>query len=65
LSSDIINRVRKVDVEKLDEAQLENITTQMSQEINRIIDDACARANSLLNIYGLETKMQIVIQKKD
>lgn len=63
--TDRINKARKVDVEKLSAEQLEALTTQMSQTINQIVDDACNRANSLLSVYGLETKMQIVIQKKD
>lgn len=60
-----MNRVRKVDVEKLSQDQLDQLMIQMSDEINQIVDSACAKANSLLNIYGLETKMQIVIQKKN
>lgn len=65
MSDDIINRARKVDVEQLDSEQLQELTVQMSAALNKIVDDACAKANSLLTIYGLQTKMQIVIEKKD
>jgi phage-related minor tail protein len=65
VSSDIMDRVRKVDIEQLTEEQVSELTIEMSKIINSIVDEACAKANSLLNIYGLETQMQIVIKKKD
>lgn len=65
MQSGTIDRVRKVNVEQLTEDQLNELTVEISKLINTIVDDACAKANNLLNIYGLETQMQIVLKKKD
>lgn len=65
MQSDTIDRVRKVDVEKLEVSQADELADQISQEINKMVDEVCIKANKMLNAYGLETKMQIVIQKKN
>lgn len=59
---DTINRTRTVNVDELSDEQLEVIQQQLSSKITGIIDKACEDANKFLNVYGLQAKMQIVIQ---
>lgn len=61
--SDIMNRTRFVDVESLPEDQLEQIQQQLGNKIREIVDQACEQANKFLNVYGMEAKMDIVIQE--
>lgn len=58
-------RKRKVDVEKMDDKTLEKAEEELSKKIGQIVDKACADANKLLNIYGLQAKMQISLQEKE
>ena len=62
--SDIINRKRHVDVNSLKDEQVEQLIEQISEKIKAMVDSTCEKANRMLNVYGLETKMQIVIQPK-
>lgn len=62
--SDIINRIRFVDVEKLTDEQLEVVREQLGSKVREIEDEACEKANKFLSVYGLEVKMKIVIQEK-
>lgn len=65
MSSDKIKRKRFVDVEKLEDEQIEQLISQISDKIIAMVDQTCDKANELLSVYGLETKMQIVIQPKN
>jgi len=56
-------RKRSVDIEKLDEDTVNNIQESLIKKITKINDDAVKKANKLLNIYGLEVKMQFLMQK--
>jgi ethanolamine utilization protein EutA (predicted chaperonin) len=58
------SRKRKVDVEKLDDEQLAQIIKDISDNIVKMVDETVEKANTLLNIYGLETKMKITFCKK-
>jgi hypothetical protein len=62
--TDTINRKRSVDVNKLDTEQVEQLIEQISKKILVMVDETVAQANKMLNVYGLEAKMQIAIQKK-
>jgi len=56
-----MDRVRKVDVEKLE--NIEEVIAKISDKIKIINDEAVSKVNKLLNIYGLEAKMQIAINE--
>jgi len=61
----MIDRKRKVDVEKLDDEQIEVVQDQVSAKIREITDKAVKDANKILAIYGLSCKMQIKIEESD
>jgi len=56
---------RAIDVEKLGDEQLENAINKISNQITGDIDNICNKANELLNRYGLQCKMQIVIEESE
>lgn len=58
------DRINTVQVENLSVQQADLLAQKLSDEINRLVDETCDKANKILSIYGLETKMQIVIHKK-
>lgn len=64
-SDKIDKRARHVDVEKLTDAEIEERINKIGDKIRLMVDETCNNANKLLNIYGLEAKMQIVFKKKD
>lgn len=53
-------RVRKVNVENLSNEELETLSKDLSTQVFEIIKQTNAQVNRLLNIYGLETRVQIV-----
>lgn len=59
-----VDRERHVDVTKLSEVEVEAFIKQISDKITNMVDETCDRANRLLHVYGMEAKMQIVIQEK-
>lgn len=65
MSTDIMSRKRSVDVERLDTEQVEQLTEQISKKILAMVDETVDKANKMLNVYGLEAKMQIAILKKE
>lgn len=65
MSTDTINRKRAIDINKLSAEQVEQLTEQISKKILVIVDEAITQANKMLNIYGLEAKMQIALQKQE
>jgi hypothetical protein len=58
-------RKRQVDVEKMDDQTLEKTQAELSKKVMEIVDKACEDANKLLNIYGLQAKMQIALEEKE
>ena len=63
--SDTIDRKRQVDVDKLNEEQLQQLIDKLGSKVRGMVDETCERANKLLNVYGLQVKMEVVIQQKD
>jgi len=59
-----INRKRSVDVEKLSVEQVDRIKDQVVIKLRALIDDACEKANEIVNIYGLEAKMEFSLKQK-
>ena len=58
-------RVRKVDVDKLSNEELEKIQAAISGKIVDIINKANLDANRILNIYGMEVQLVMELKKKD
>lgn len=52
-----MERARKVDVEKLTNEQADQIGEEIGRKLSDIAKEAAEKANKLLKIYGLETKM--------
>jgi hypothetical protein len=57
----MFDRERKVDLSKMSKEQVDNISAQLGERIRQICDKAVEEANRLCAVYGLRTKMQIVI----
>lgn len=60
-----LQRERKLDITKLPPEQVDIISEQLGGRIREICDKACDDANRLLNVYGMQAKMQIVIDHPD
>lgn len=57
-----VDRPKKVNVEALPEEQVDTVAVQLGDKIRGICDKACEDANKLLKIYGLQAKMEIVLE---
>lgn len=53
--------MEQIDANKMAPKQVDDLSIQLGDSIRKICDDAIEKANSLLNIYGMSAKMQIVI----
>ena len=60
-----VDRVRKIDIEQVDEEAFKNIQDGIIKKITEINDEAVEKANKILKIYGLEAKMQFLLKKKE
>ncbi len=56
-----MERERKVNVDKLGEKALEQLSKSIGNKVTNIVDDAVKEANRILKIYGMEAKMEIAI----
>jgi hypothetical protein len=65
MSNGTIKRTRKVDVETLSEEQLNNLMAQIGNKLVRMVDKTVEEANKMLAIYGMKSKMQLVLEQKD
>lgn len=54
-----MERVRKVDVEKLPPEQIESISQQIGQAINDIVAKSAADIDRIASIYGLKAKFHL------
>lgn len=63
--NDKIDRVRRVDVNNLSEQQVDELSDLIGTKVRDIVDEACDRINTILGIYGLQAKIQFVIQEKE
>jgi hypothetical protein len=55
------NRKRSFDVNSLSKDAADKLSEEIGAKVRQICDEACEKANKILNIYGMEAKMQIVI----
>jgi len=62
MDNGIIDRERKVNVKNINDDQLELLIAEISKKITKMVDSVCDKANRMLNVYGLQAKMQIAIQ---
>jgi len=53
------DRERKIDISKLDNEQLDNISAQIGEKVRAICDEAAMKVNAILNIYGANAKIAI------
>lgn len=58
-------RVRKVDVDKLSDVELEKLQKAISDKVIKIINKANEDANKILSVYGMETQMIMEIKEKE
>lgn len=60
----MIDRERKVDLNKMSEEQLSTLEKTMSDKLQKILTNAAKEANNFLNIYGIEIKIAYELQQK-
>jgi len=59
-----MSRERKVDIEKLADENLQEISDRIGEKVRTIVDNAVEEVNKILAIYGMEAKMEIAITEK-
>jgi len=59
----VVNRKRSFDINKLNTEEAEQLSTDLGAKVREICDEACEKANKILNIYGMKAQMQIVINE--
>lgn len=59
----MIDRVRKVDVSAMKQADVDNLSVQIGQKVTEITEEAAAKVNALLSIYGMSAKIGIVFDQ--
>lgn len=57
-------RQRKVNLDSLSEADLTRVTNDLSEKLRAIVDEACAKANTLVDPYGAKVLMRFQIEPK-
>jgi len=63
--SDTIDRKRQVNVDQLNEEQIQVLIDQLGIKVRTMVDETCERANKILNVYGMQLKLEVVIQPKE
>ena len=58
----VVDRVRKVDIEKMEPEQIDLLAVQLGDKVKGYVDEACEKANAVLKIYGLQAKMEFVLE---
>jgi hypothetical protein len=59
----MIDRERKINVEKMDLDQADVLQKQLSGKLTQILENAAKEANQILNIYGMEVKVGFTLKK--
>lgn len=59
----IADRKRSFNINKLDQVEADKLSTDIGAKVRQICDEACEKANKILNIYGMKAQMQIVINE--
>lgn len=55
------DRIRKIDVNQMTIEQADALRGQIAKEMARIMDEANTKCNEMLNIYGMQTKINYQI----
>lgn len=63
--SDTIDRKRQVNIDQLNEEQIQVLIDQLGIKVRTMVDETCERANKILNVYGMQLKLEVVIQPKE
>lgn len=56
------DRERKIDINQLDSAQVDSLSEQIGEKVRQICDEAAAKVNAILNIYGASAKIAIAFE---
>lgn len=56
-------RVRKVDVSKMTPEEVDRLSVQIGAKVREICDEASAKANAILGIYGMKAKIAIAFNE--
>lgn len=56
-------RVRKVDVNKLDKEQADLLSQQIGEKVIQIQKESLEKMNRILNVYGMAAELSIKIGK--
>jgi F0F1-type ATP synthase membrane subunit b/b' len=59
-----MSKSEKINIENLTPEKAEALGEEAGRKVRKIVDKACAEANEILNEYGLQTRMQILIEPK-
>lgn len=59
----MIDRERKVDVNKMKQVDVDNLSVQIGAKVAEITEEAAAKVNSILAIYGMSAKIGIVFNE--
>ena len=57
-------KVSREQLEQMSKEQLQKIEEKLGGKIRELIDSTVNKANKLLGIYGLQVKMQFLIEEK-
>ena len=60
-----VRKVSKDQLSKMSDEQLQKIEEVLGSKLREMIDCTVEEANKLLNIYGLQVKMQFLIEEKE
>lgn len=60
---DLKDRVRKIDLNSLPVEQVDVLSEQIGKKVYAITDEAAARVNAILGIYGITCKIAIKFDK--
>lgn len=63
--SEINERKRFVDVATLTEEQRALLEIQIGEKVAKIVDESVEKANKILAVYGLKSRMQLLIEAKE
>lgn len=53
------DRERKVDISKMSIPEVDNLSKQIGEKVSQICEEAAAKVNAILNIYGASAKIAI------
>lgn len=59
------NNVGQFDIKNLNLQEIDELSQQLGEKLRHIVDEACDKANKICNFYGLQVKMQFVLEPKE